>query len=105
MCNFKILAQNTDGYVVSCESCRAIQFAFGTTLAKMSVAGFLELAELIRLECVSRMEAETVNVKSIVIPLEESAMLCLTLQELQKLELLLQQASAIFETYRILDSV
>lgn len=105
MCNFKILAQHTDGYVVSCQSCKAIQFAFGTALVKMSLEDFRELAELVRLECVCRTYVELTNLKSIVIPLEESAMLCLTFKELQKLELLLQEASAMFETYRILDYI
>lgn len=90
---------------MSCGSCKAIQFAFGTTLAKMPVENFLELVEMVRLECVSRKDAEMTNLKSVIVPLEEGAMLCLTLGELQKLELLLQQATVIFETYRILDSV
>lgn len=76
MCTYKILAQHTDGYVVSCQSCKAIQFAFGTTLVKMFPEDFQELKERVRLECLCHQEAQ-LHLKSIILLVSETVMLCL----------------------------
>ncbi|WP_157097896.1 DUF6686 family protein [Niabella ginsenosidivorans] len=105
MCNFQVLAQNADGYVVFCHDCKSVQLAFGTTLIKMRPEYFREISQAVRLEGLCKKTRAAANVKNIFIPLEEGITLCLTFQEQKKLEQLLSEATALFETYAILEQL
>ncbi|RYE23458.1 MAG: hypothetical protein EOP51_10420 [Sphingobacteriales bacterium] len=106
MCDFRILAQNADGYVVHCNNCKTIQIAFGTTLLKVSAEKFAEMKQNVLLECQYRYAAAPAkDIKNIFIPADSDMMFCLTYKELTKLEALFTQASALFETYSILEYI
>ena len=106
MCNFRVLAQNTDGYVVFCRDCRALQLAFGTVKLKMRPEYFQEMIYMVKQAALYRAATDPVHEKNIFIPLvDESVTLCLTFKELNKLEALLGEAMALFETYVILNQL
>lgn len=102
-CNFQVLAEGPGGYAVYCQDCRTIQLAFGTTMLKLRPDHFQEILDLMRLETAARPEAGNCNVKNIVIPVDDCTMICLTRQELGKVELLLSEAAVMFETWQILE--
>ncbi|MBZ4191997.1 DUF6686 family protein [Niabella beijingensis] len=104
MCNFRVLVQHADGYVVFCPDCNAFQLAFGTTLLRMRPEYFREFVLAIGRS--GALCPETAgNVKNIFIPLEENTTLCLTQSERDKLDRLLREAAALFETFFILDQL
>ena len=103
MCNFQVLAESADGYVVYCQDCKMLQLAFGTSMLKLLPEHFQEIAATVRLERVSRAECAAGNVKNVVVPIDEATMLCLTQTELGKIEDLFTEAAVMFETWEILD--
>lgn len=105
MCNFKVLAQNVNGYVLLCPDCNIVQLAFGTAMIKLRIPDYEMVGQRVRLEMIHRTPCEQPNLKNIVILLDEGMMFCLTFPELVKLEELLKQADVILETYRILDDI
>ncbi len=105
MCDFRVLTQNNDGYVVYCPDCKAIQMAYGTALVRLRIEHFNEIKQLISTECTYRCDCSATNMKNIFIPIDEGFMLCLTYKELCKLEELVIGAAAIYDTYQILDDV
>lgn len=102
MCNFQVLAESTDGYVVYCNDCRMVQTAFGTSMLKLRPEHFQEILDTLRLESASRSLVKSGNAKNIVIPVDDHSMLCLTLRELLKIEMLFSEAAIMFETWQIL---
>lgn len=105
MCDFQVLAQNINGYVVFCPDCVAIQLAFGTAMIKAQVSHYEEIVHIVKLEVAERDPSEDPCLKNIVIPLGDGMMMCLTHHELLKLEQLLNEANAMFETYKILQRI
>lgn len=105
MCNFTVLAQSENGYVVYCLDCAMFQFAFGTTLLKVPLHYFERITNEVHELSVNTTQVVHPNVKNITVPLEEGILMCLTFTELMKLEVLLNEAVAIFETHRILQNI
>jgi hypothetical protein len=105
MCDFQVLVQNADGYIVHCNNCKTIQIAFGTTLVKLSAERFEKMKQLVQMECQYRYAVVSKEVKNIFIPVDNDMMFCLTHKELLKLEALFTQASVLFETYSILQYI
>jgi len=105
LCNFQILAESAQGYVVYCMDCKMVQLAFGTTMLKLSPEHFQEIASTLRLESASRAGQPTCNTKNVVIPVDDRMMICLTQPELGKIDLLFSEAAVMFETLQILDGM
>lgn len=105
MCDFKVLAQSENGYVVYCPDCTMFQFAFGTVLLKVPEHYFERITNEVDVLIGNIPQVENPNIKNITIPLEEGILMCVTYTELMKLGTLLNEAVAIFETHKILQNI
>jgi hypothetical protein len=66
---------------------------------------FQEIAATLRLESASRAETPASDTKNVVSPVDDRMMICLTQQELSRIDLLFREASVMFETLQILDKI
>lgn len=105
MCTYQTLVHNKDGYIIRCPDCKRLQLAFGTTMTTVDVEEYAQLRAQVDMECRYGAHCTNPGLKETVIPIDAHSMLCLNHTELLHLQLLLEGAAALLETYCILEEV
>lgn len=103
MCNYDILHHNEHGYIVKCRGCENLKVAFGTTTLTLNEDDFYEL-KYIADACYDRYKnCSCRSQKQIQIPTTTQAItLVYTLEELEKLIQLMDEAYINMEVQRLL---
>src|SRR5262245_27918236 len=73
MCDYKVLHQNENGYVLQCKKCNCIRVAFGTTALSLTPGQLDEFAEVIYEYNQAEHHAVSANHKIITIPTAASS--------------------------------
>lgn len=103
MCNYDILYHNEHGYVVKCKNCEHLKLAFGTTALTLSEECFYDFKQIadeyfdIHKTCNCRTQ------KQVQIPTANKAvMLVYTVEELERLVGILDEAHITMEVQKLL---
>lgn len=101
MCNFKTLHQSNNGYVTQCSRCNHIRIVFGNFCITQSKEGLQTMASDIG-KFYETKQSEEKNKNIYLRTPAKNIMLVLTINELEELNNLLQQASLLLEANNIL---
>lgn len=103
MCNTQTLARSADGYIIRCTECNRIQLAFGVVAVTLKPHQFQRLKEYADMEQEYRTEVfPGPGQKCVSLPVNHTLTLCLTIEELQSLTDLLDQAAGLIAIYELL---
>lgn len=103
MCRYKIYHQSDHGYIVRCHSCEHIQLAFGTSVMTYTREQFNEFVDSVYEYYTAYQHECSRKQKTIRIPtLSASISLAFSLNELEILMNMLEEAAVLIETDKIL---
>lgn len=104
MCNARTLAHSNEGHIIICRECKRMQLAFGTAVLIINEAQLKQIRERLQYELSYKSHLNPQpDIKQVSIDVNEYAMLCLSLNEMNALQDLTDQACAVSEAYQILD--
>ncbi|RFC55236.1 DUF6686 family protein [Brumimicrobium aurantiacum] len=100
----QILSHDKNGFIAICNNCGNYQIFFGTTGIYLKYNELMEIIEFARDEYKYFQNYEYIDQKCIQIPtFNDNTQLVLTYRELQKLQVLLEEASIMIQVHNILN--